>query len=212
MPKNQSIVSLTPKEREAFAAARQASSTLRKSFQEWVTVGRAAMIAHQIGDRVGANRNQKHRAFKSILIDQGLNWLAENHSTCFYVLAVMKKIDEVMEWHAGLSEREQVKFASPQTIWLRAPCFHDENYYAKKAKYTRTKAAPLTVSQFLAMPGAEAAQLLYDRSPAKCWAIYRALVELLGSGAAPKPISGWAANRAAAREREHADGAGVAPA
>jgi hypothetical protein len=54
---------------------------------------------------------------------------------------------------------------------------------------------PMTVNEMLRMPGVAAAQLLYDRSPSKAWALRRALDELLDGDAAPKPKSGWSINR-----------------
>jgi hypothetical protein len=54
----------------------------------------------------------------------------------------------------------------------------------------------MSLREFVHLPSAVAAQLLLDRAPAKAWALRRALDELLDGGKVPRPVSGWAVQRA----------------
>jgi hypothetical protein len=54
----------------------------------------------------------------------------------------------------------------------------------------------MSVNELLKMPSEKAAQLLLDRHPTKCWALHRALHDLLDTGTVPRPASGWVADRA----------------
>jgi hypothetical protein len=179
-------IELTDAEAEIFSQARIAGDGLRKSFDRWLTLGRGVAAARAIADRLGGKGT-----FGRILDQQGLGWLnTRGKTSVFYLEAMVRDLPKVLKWREGLDERSRIKWASPQSIYLR--CLRPGN---RPAHGPRVTPKPMTVREFLHLSGASAAQLLYDRSPSKAWALKRALDELLGSGTAPKPRSGWSLDR-----------------
>jgi hypothetical protein len=69
------------------------------------------------------------------------------------------------------------------------------------------QAAADVESELLRLPASASEELLYDRCPSKAWALRRALDDLLDGGTAPKPVSGWSLQRAAAGAQAAAVGA-----
>jgi hypothetical protein len=105
----------------------------------------------------------------------------------------MAKLPEVQAWREGLTDCEQTRWSSPQSIWNRAPCFHPNG----KTKGPVVKQKPMSARELLHMPASEAAMVLFKRSPIKAFAMMKALTELADAGEITKPQSGRAATRAA---------------
>jgi hypothetical protein len=185
-------------ELEIFTVARTAGVGLRKTFDAWVDIEKALQVARQHADADGGSRNIKAARLREILKAQDLGWLGDTSrkAESSYLSQVTARLPDVQKWRAGLTDYERTRWSSPQSIFNRCEIFHPNG----KTKGRGISAKPLSVSALLKMPGAEMAQLLYDRNPSKSWALRRALDELLDGGTAPKPRPGWAA----ARERESA--------
>jgi hypothetical protein len=63
---------LTDEEAEIFAVARAAGDGLRRSFDAWVSIGRATQIARKHADAPGGTHRTRGARFRAILDEQGL--------------------------------------------------------------------------------------------------------------------------------------------
>jgi hypothetical protein len=177
-------------ELQIFAEARTAGNNLRRGFENFVTIGRATQVARQHADAAGGSHMARG---KRIMEDQGLS-LRRNESS--QLLRVMAKLHEVQKWRETLTPFEQGRWSSPQSIENRCPALR----HGRPPKGPTVKARPMSLSELLKMPSAQAAELLYRRCPSKAWALRRSLDELLDGSV--RVVSGWAAARAAKTARE----------
>jgi hypothetical protein len=125
-------IEITPDERRVLQAAHVALIALRRTFDHWVTVGRGLQLLRQKADQIGT-RN----AFND-LRDQ--HRLGDNHfrkEVVSRVLKVMDNLDAVQEWRAGLTERQRLEWASPDTIVRRCPIFNKPQAEAKPSPYAK---------------------------------------------------------------------------
>jgi hypothetical protein len=106
---------LTAGEVEIFEAARAAGNGLRRSFESWIVVGRAAILSKRMADSAGGNIRQRFRRYKAILASQS----QDARSTSSRLLQVMDRLPEVEAWRAGLTDRERVCWSSPQSVFNR---------------------------------------------------------------------------------------------
>ena len=102
---------------QIFEDARLAVTRLKKSFDEWIKIGRAVVLAREIANRRGGSKT-----FMRIIEQQGLGKIVPKQ-TATHLLRVMERIDEVLIWHGALTEKQQIDFASPKTILRRCPIF-----------------------------------------------------------------------------------------
>jgi hypothetical protein len=99
---------------QVFEDARQAVARLKKSFDEWIKIGKAVVLAREIADRRGGAKT-----FMRIIEQQGLGSIVPKQ-TATHLLRVMERIDKVLAWHGTLTERQQIDWASPETILRHA--------------------------------------------------------------------------------------------
>jgi hypothetical protein len=131
-----------------------------------------------MADAHGGNR-QRFRRYKAILASQQLEWLVKDaRSTSSRLLRVMDELERVQEWRATLSEREQVRWSSPQSVYNRIldPRRHERMKVPRRV--------PLTLRAGMNLPSTEAAYVLMSRNMPKAAAISRALAEAFAAAGA----------------------------
>lgn len=114
---------LTREEVQIFEAGRDAAVSLAKTFELWVTVGRAVELAW-----TKAKQRGTRHAFQRLLEQQGLagvlgkSWDSQK-STANKLLAIIKHLPAIEAWRATLEQSERIKWAAPTTIYKRCPVF-----------------------------------------------------------------------------------------
>lgn len=106
---------ITADDDAVFEEARQAISLLKRTFEFWLTIGRAVVKAREL-----ANRHGDGRTFMRLIEQQGLERVVDK-SMASNLLRIMAKLPEVMAWRDTLTEREQIEWASPLTVIRRCP-------------------------------------------------------------------------------------------
>jgi hypothetical protein len=108
---------LTTEEATLFEAARQAIGLLKKTFETWMVIGKAIQAARARADRIGGGKT-----FRRILEQQGLAKVVPA-ATATRLLQIMEHLPEVSSWHAGLTDQQQVAWASPSAVFKHCPVF-----------------------------------------------------------------------------------------
>jgi hypothetical protein len=199
-------IELTAEEQEIFSRARSSGIGVRRTFEAWLDIGRAAQVARRHADAAGGhNKKGRDARFRTIMNDNGLGWInsKSRNSEIVNLLKILERLKEVQAWRSTLSEFERARWASAQSVYNRCPIFHPDG----KTKGPTIKARPMSVREWLHMPAADAAMMIHRRNPAKFFAIMRAMQEIAEAGSATRPVSGWAADR-----KRAAAGASVAAA
>jgi hypothetical protein len=111
-------IEITPDERRVLQAAHVALIALRRTFDHWVTVGRGLQLLRQKADQIGT-RN----AFNDLRDQHRLGDTYFRKEVVSRVLKVMDNLEAVQAWRAGLTEKQRVEWASPDTIVRRCPIF-----------------------------------------------------------------------------------------
>src|SRR6516164_9297724 len=111
---------MTLEEVEVFEAARQAAASLRRSYDKWVDIGKAVMLARDMANRWGGGT----RMIRRIIEQQNLGSIV-NGPEVSRLLRVMPRIEEVNAWRATLTDRQKIDWASPTTILRRCPIFRN---------------------------------------------------------------------------------------
>jgi hypothetical protein len=178
----------TAAELEIFAVARAASTALRRTtFENWVKVGRAVVLARQARRRCRWPHKARRARAKAILAEQGLSWVGSGNTR---LIQVMGKIEAVEVWRSTLTDVERARWNSPQAVWNKCPAFHADG---KTVGPPKIKSKPMLVSELVMLKADDIALLFYRRDASKAWALRRSLDALLDG--TPKPKSGWAAAR-----------------
>jgi hypothetical protein len=99
-----------------FENAREAVTTLKKTFDTWIVIGRAVVRAREIADRRGGGKT-----FKTVLEQQDLGFIHKSTLSCLE--RIMESLPAVVKWHETLQPREQIDWAAPRTIIKRCPVF-----------------------------------------------------------------------------------------
>jgi hypothetical protein len=162
----------TVEELDIFSQARASGIGLRKTFDQWLCVGRAAEIARRHADSAGGSKRIRDARFRTIMSDNGLSWINSknrNHEIV-RLLAILERLDDVQKWRSTLSELERARWSSAQSVYNSCPIFHPDG----KTKGPIIRPKPMSVRELLHMPAAEAALMIYRRDPAKMFAIMRA--------------------------------------
>lgn len=105
-------------------AGRTAYSSIKKTFDLWIAIGRAVAVLRAKADRIG-----KKQAFKRLMEQQGLSMQA---ATSTRLLQIMAKLPEVVAWHEGLSEQNKFNWCSPDAIHRNCPVFKKDEHPADK--------------------------------------------------------------------------------
>jgi hypothetical protein len=113
-------------------AGRTAMTSLRKTFDLWIAVGRAvetlALKAERIGGRQTFKRLMAQNGFK---IDGPATERQLDKSIISKLLRIMENLTEVQAWHEGLSDRQKIDYASPSTVFKHCPLFAKDKVKAE---------------------------------------------------------------------------------
>jgi hypothetical protein len=110
---------LTTEAAEIFERAREAMMRLQKrSYEDWITIGHAVVLARKIADERGGRQT-----FKRLLEQQGLAPVVGDKATSTRLLAIMAELPEVTKWRATLATRQLVDWSAPTTIFRHCPIF-----------------------------------------------------------------------------------------
>jgi hypothetical protein len=119
----------TPDEHRVLQDAHEALITLRRSFDNWVTVGRGLQLLRQKADQIGT-RN----AFNDLRDQHRLGDKHLRKEAVSRLLKVMDNLQAVLAWRATLTEKQRVDWASPDTIVRRCPIFKGPKTATAQAK------------------------------------------------------------------------------
>ena len=97
---------------------RVAVSSLKKTYELWIVIGAAVVRARKIADERGGRKT-----FERLLDQQGLSKVLGDKATWTRLLAIMKERAAVEAWRATLTEKQQIDWAAPSTIFKRCPVF-----------------------------------------------------------------------------------------
>ena len=109
----------TPDERRILDAARLASVTLRRTFDNWVTMGRGLQLLRKKAGQIGT-RN----AFNDLRDQHGFGERFYNKTLVSKLLRVMDELEAVEKWRATLTEKQRFEWASPDAIIRHCPVFN----------------------------------------------------------------------------------------
>jgi hypothetical protein len=123
-------IETTPDERRVLNAAHLASIALRRTFDQWVKVGRGLQLLRQKADQIGT-RN----AFNDLRDQHRLGDKHFRKEVVSRLLKVMDNLEAVEAWRATLTEKQRLEWASPDTLVRRCPVFN-------KPKAARAEARP----------------------------------------------------------------------
>jgi hypothetical protein len=103
-------------------AGRAAVATLKKTIEQWITIGRAVVRLREHADHLGGRQT-----FQRLLDREGFgrddrgNWILGGAAVISRLERVMEKLPEVMAWHQNLKSYEQIAWASPTSIVRHCP-------------------------------------------------------------------------------------------
>lgn len=113
-------------------AAQQAVITLvnvmEGAFENWITIGRAVVLAREIADREGGGKT-----FMKLLEGWELTHVV-NKSTASTLERIMRQLPEVTAWRQTLTVRQRIDWAAPTTILKHCPVFNKPDPEAEKEK------------------------------------------------------------------------------
>ncbi len=117
---------LTNEDRQIFTLARAAVNEFKKSFESWMTIGLAIVVARKHANATGGKR--KKEEFLRILERQGISialgmTASSIRSTAQRLEKIMEHELEVRAWHNGLCEAEKIAWASPTAIYKHCHVF-----------------------------------------------------------------------------------------
>jgi hypothetical protein len=145
-------IEITPDEHRVLQAAHVALTSLRRSFDDWIAVGRGLQLLRQKADQIGARA-----AFNELREQHRLGDKYFRKETVSRLLRIMDHLQAVQAWRLTLNEKLRIDWASPDTIVRRCPIFN-------KPK-TATAEAKLSPYRKLAQANAELQTELHDLKP-----------------------------------------------
>jgi hypothetical protein len=104
-------------------AARQSALQLKLTFDNWMTIGRAVAALRKHADRLIEKGWAVRTTFPRLIEQQGLGQLLGKAKTS-RLLTIMDRLAEVQAWHATLPLKEQIAWASPDSIMRKCPLFN----------------------------------------------------------------------------------------
>ena len=105
----------TDDERRILDAARAAAVALKRTFDNWVTMGRGLQLLRKKADILGT-RN----AFNDLRDQLGLGDRFFNKTLVSKLLRVMDELEAVEKWRATLTEKQRFEWASPDAIGVQS--------------------------------------------------------------------------------------------
>ena len=97
-------------------AMRGAWSVLRRTFEQWIVVGRGLQTLRDRAERIGGRKT-----FQRLRDQQGIGQL--DKGIVSRLLKIMDNLSQVTEWHSTLGEAQQVEWASPNAVYKHCPLF-----------------------------------------------------------------------------------------
>jgi hypothetical protein len=110
-----------------FEAARSAATLLKKTFETWVTIGRAVVRARQIADQRGGGKT-----FMRLIHQQGLGPVVPK-ATASRLERIMAQLPGVEEWRLTLTVKQQIEWASPSSVCSRCPALKKQTDPARRS-------------------------------------------------------------------------------
>jgi hypothetical protein len=139
---------LTLQDVEIFENARQAVSTLKKTFEMWMVIATAVAWARDMADRRGGRQT-----FRLILEQQDLGMI--DKATASRLLRIHEHYPEVVKWRNTLTPARQLDWASPTSVVQRCPAF-------KPPKAPSDEPKPLTKAEQTAQELAKALEKIHQ--------------------------------------------------
>jgi hypothetical protein len=109
---------LTADDSALFESARQALHELKRTFDNWVVIGRAIVRARAI-----ANLHGGKFTFQRLLMQQGLTELVGDKGSMSRLEKIMAHLPHVEAWRFTLTERQKIDWAAPNTVFKHCPLF-----------------------------------------------------------------------------------------
>jgi hypothetical protein len=103
-------------------AARQSGLQRKLTFDNWITIGRAIVALRTRAEGLKKGRASR-TMFPRLIEQQGLGRVLDKANTP-QLLAIMDRLAEVQAWHATLTLKEQIAWASPDSIMRKCPVFN----------------------------------------------------------------------------------------
>jgi hypothetical protein len=113
---------LDPDELALCEAARQSALQSKPTFDNWMTIGRAIVALRTRAEGLKKGRASR-TMFPRLIEQQGLGRVLDNANTP-QLLAIMDRLPEVQAWHATLTLKKQIAWASPDSIMRKCPVFN----------------------------------------------------------------------------------------
>ena len=104
-------------------AARQSAQQSKLTFDNWMTIGRAVAILRTHADDLIEKGSASRTTFPRLIKKHGLGQLLDKANTS-QLLAIMDRLPEVQAWHATLTLKKQIAWASPDSIMRKCPVFN----------------------------------------------------------------------------------------
>jgi hypothetical protein len=110
---------LSLEEVTVFENARQAVVTLKKTFEMWLVIAKSVVLARRMAERRGGRKT-----FMRIIEQQGLGKIV-NKATASRLEKIMEpeNLPGIIAWHQTLTDKQQIDWAAPTTIFKRCPVF-----------------------------------------------------------------------------------------
>lgn len=127
--------SLNEGERAELEAARGAWVSIRKTFENWITIGRGLQTLRRKADEIGGRKT-----FQRLLQQEGLGDFVKAKARATRLLRIMEHLSDVYEWHERLASNQRINWASPEAVIRNCPVFKKSASQAKrKAPTTKVK-------------------------------------------------------------------------
>jgi len=130
-------------------AARQSALQPKLTFDNWMTIGRAVAALRKHADRLIEEGRPVRTTFPRLIEQQGLAQLLGKAKTS-RLLTIMDRLPEVQAWHATLTPKEQIAWASPDSIMRKCPAFKEPAEPKPPQPAVRHELADLQVSELQA--------------------------------------------------------------
>jgi hypothetical protein len=108
-------IALPPEVEVLGEAARNAWTSLRKTFEQWISIGQFVVALRARAEQIGGRYT-----FQRLMIQEGLEALISKRSKA--VLSRLERImhpdnlSDVLKWHTKLSPEKQVEWSSPSSV------------------------------------------------------------------------------------------------
>jgi hypothetical protein len=109
----------TDEQRYQLDKARDAWSTVKRTLEHLVEIGKGLLILRLEADAVPGKRDVKDAAFKRLKEQQGLGDIDDSSASRMRKIAQHES--EVRKWHESLTDEQRIKWASPNSICQQCP-------------------------------------------------------------------------------------------